>query len=105
MRSKPYNYGKNKPKGYDEITQQRYEELYEEVEREKKSQQKYKNNRKRPQTAHYPVKNEFYGKSTYKPKKRKQSKMKKSEQNEYLNIVKEYEDVLSHKLNQKKMKK
>ena len=102
MRSRPYDYRKNKPKGYDDITQQRYEELYEEVQNDRLSQEKFKSKKKRPQTAHFPVKQEFYKKPKSKPKK---SKMSKKAEKEYINIVKEYEDVLKHKLKQKSRKK
>jgi hypothetical protein len=102
-RTKPYSYKKQKPKGYNDISSKRYNELVQEVERDRKYEERSKSNKKRPQTAHYPIKNEF--ESNQKPKRKKQTMTKKSKDAEYINIVKEYEDVLSQKLKKKTSKK
>ena len=69
-----------KPKGYEDISQRRYEELLDEVEHERKSRERSWSKRKRPQTAHYPVKSQFDSKysATTKPKKKKISKKKQN---------------------------
>ena len=95
-------YPSKKPKGFEDISQRRYEELLEEVEREKAVKERSKSKRKRPQTANYPIKKQYESKYKTVTKKKKMSKKKESE---YMNIIKEYEDVLKDKVKAKKSKK
>lgn len=117
-----------KPKGFDDITQQRYEEMLEEYEQEKyerevsreerrnksrgKSADKSRDrsrSKKRPQTAHYPLKSQFDEKheSRSKPKKKRANRPKvdKDHTDEYINIIRKYEDVLKDKVKEGKAKK
>lgn len=63
-----------------------------------------KSRRRRPQTAHYPIKREFDSKYS-SLKKSKKKKISKKKENEYMHIIKEYEDVLKDKVKEKKFKK
>ncbi len=93
-----------KPKGFEDISQKRYEELVQEVEKERFSKKTSSKPRRRPQTAHYPLKSNLSSTLGSKPtsKKKKMSKRKKSE---YMDIIHEYEDVLESKAKQRKNSK
>lgn len=78
------------------------------MERDRASKERSRSKHKRPQTAHYPVKSEFDSRFSPKQKpkrKRPANKSKSDRQEEYINIIKEYEDVLSRKAREKSAKK